>query len=240
MTVRRIVAQGIGRLPVLAGIFGMFLAGCDGGSDPVVNVDEITISGTVSAIGGAPLDGVTVKAIAILLGQDVDESTTTTDANGNFTLTVVDGFTAYYQFSKSGYLTINSDFKAYTANLTGVELELPTVAEADQVIGTAYPGLTLTDGGWLAINVENGSAEVANATVTVVSAGEDPGYTECDGTIGMAMMTVAPCIPDRMGAPMYFDHYDSDQVVTITVSGVVGTTSAPVRHGEATVLVIEQ
>ena len=228
-----------GRWLALFSVLGLFVAGCDGGSDGDPDIATVKVSGTVTDTNDDPLAGVAVKAITVLAGQDLPGTPVTTDAAGQFTLEVAKDFTAYYEYSMTGRLTVNTQFESHSADVTGLEMQLLTEVEANSIIDTAYPGLTIADGAWLAISVEDGAGEVNGATVTVDAQGSNPSTTECDGTLTGTLVTVAPCnMPDRVG-PMYLDYYDTEQVVGVTVTGIAGTTTAPVRDGEATVLIIK-
>ena len=220
-------------------IVGSGSSGDDATAPPDITVD---LSGTVRADDGTPIEGVSVEVfLANALGAP--EDTDTTNASGEYTVTVLESAPAYTKFAKTGYATLNSEFDSYAVNTSKLDIEPVTVNEAEAIIDTVFGGmmLDLADKAWLAVTVENANGdEVNDAAITSAPVVDGGGALKCDGTLTGSNMTVAPCNPDRDG-PMYLAYFDADHdSVSVTVSGSSGTVSAPVRVGEITFIEIEQ
>jgi len=227
----------------LACIMGLLfiVSGCSSDDAAQVIADEfINISGTVKTIANpAGEEGVTVKGI-YSDGNPLNPSTTT-GAGGAFSLPVLKNTAVSVQLSKTDLLTLNSAREAFSADAAGFDVELPTTVEANALMALVFPGQTLASGAWLVLTVEDAAGtEVNGATITTTQANIiDEAATECDDLDSGGVVTIAPCNPPRDG-PMYWAYFSADQDVTVSVSGVTGSQTGPVRNGEVTYLDFEQ
>ena len=135
------------------------------------------------------------------------------------------------QISKTDLVTLNSAREAFSADEAGLDVEMPTTDEANSVIALTFPGQSLASGAWLAVSVEDNLGEVNGATITTTQTNIiDEAATDCDDLDSGDVVTIAPC-PLRDG-PMYWAYFSADQDVTVSVSGVTGSQTGPVRAGE--------
>ena len=147
----------------------------------------------------------------------------------------------FLKLSKDG-VTINTlKFVLSTEGLTGVDISLPTISEAEDVINTAFGGKpsppvppVLTNYAWLMVDVLDGSGAERDGETILSSPvpAADEVYAGCDGTDSTVTTTIS--CPDRLG-PMYIAYFDSDAEATISVTSV--TQTAPLRVGAITYLV---
>lgn len=218
------------------------VAGCDDSdSSKVADAlnQDIDISGTASASGGAPLGTVAVSVLN--LANDASIDTGTTDSAGAYTVKGIKDTESYVEYTRSGYASALSRVIDQDSNLAGLDVVMYTTAEAEAAIDTAFGGmaLNLADKGWLVVDVENSGGEVNGATVAVTAAPDGGGSTNCDGTLtGTNVTSAPPCSPARTG-PMYLAYYDDNTIdVTVTVGST--TYKAPVRKGEVTYVLVQQ
>jgi hypothetical protein len=222
---------------VLALVF--VLAGCSSSSSssPTTTPATVTVSGTVTNLALVPEPGVAVEGVYTTPG-DAGNTTATTDASGNYTLTVETNRAVYIRFTKAGFLTLNSEKGTLTTNETGNDIEYPTTTETQALIDVAWNGTNpqLGNHAWLAVDVTDAlDNEVNNETITSVPAVTDEVYTECDGTdSGGNVTTGAPCFADRQ-APMYIGYFDATADARVSAAPTSNDTRiAPVRMGEFT------
>lgn len=224
---------------LLASVFGcsILLYGC-GGSDDVAQAiaDEfVTVSGTISNLDDTGEPDVNVEGVYSSPGGLANPSDTT-DSSGNFSLSVLKGDLVYLRATKDTFAIINSQKDALDVNLSGLEIDIPTEAEAESVINTAFSGSStlpaLQNHAWLVVDVEypNG-AQVGGQSVS--STRPPTGvYTACDGTDSTGSVTVA-CPPDS-DVPMYIAYFDATGDSNIKVG--TDTQTAPLRLGEIAAL----
>ncbi len=230
---------------IMACMFGLafILNGCGGSSggavDDAIGDLTVTISGTITDVNGTAVAGVAVEGVYVTPGGLLNP-TTTTAANGTFTLPVIKNDAVYLRGTKTGHVTMNSAKVAYSANQTSFDVTLPTTTEAQDVISAAFPGVLLGPFAWLAVDVVdmNTGDGMSGLTIMPIPAPTADAHTDCDGSNGGSMTTVAPCVaPDRQ-APMYLAYYGAAAEVIVNVSsGAAGT--APMAVGEITYLEFE-
>lgn len=158
------------------------LAACGGDSkktpDAPMAPAMITISGTASEItatGRTPKQGVAVTAFKV--SDDSMIATTTTDAQGNFTITAptngsaVDGYVkATLSGLKDTYLYPPAPLTADFSGATVLMLSPTTQGLANQLAGAAAPDATK---GWIGVLVvDAANMNVAGATLTASPNGE--------------------------------------------------------------------
>lgn len=133
----------------------------------------ITISGTATArdaSGSMPLAGVTVGAYSNT-DENTPVTTATTDAQGNFTLTVTTGGVALDGYLKATMATYMDTYlyppAALGGNFSGATVVMLTPDTFDQLANFLCGANQVTTNGAIAAEVEDGSgAFVAGATVS--------------------------------------------------------------------------
>lgn len=154
-----------------------FFAACGGGgggstvdSPPVATT--ITVTGTVSArdaSGSTPLSGVTVGAYASS-NESTPVTMATSDASGNFTLTITTNGTALDGYLKATMSTYMDTYlyppAPLAANFSGATVIMLTPNTFDLLANTLCGANQMTSNGAIGAEVEDGSgAFVAGATV---------------------------------------------------------------------------
>ena len=226
-------------ITALVGI--VFFPGCS--EDEIVippGPSTVELSGILSH-DGTPVDGALVTAYRAD-PPNTPVTVTDTDAAGSYTATILLGISTHLSFDKLGFAVLNTQYKTFTQNATGLDFETVLAADAETVIDIAFNGmdLDLADKAWLAIDVQDPSGDdVAGVTITPDSLPAGGGALNCDATLSGGNTTADPaCVSDRTG-PMYLAYYDADAEIIITISGS-SPISAPVRMGEITFIVVEQ
>jgi mono/diheme cytochrome c family protein len=221
---------------ILACTLGLInLHGCS--SDDVADAiaDEfVTVSGTMTDINGAALEGVNVEGVYSDPGALLNPSDDT-DVNGEFSLQVLKNDVVYLRATKSTYATVNSAKEALSVSVTDLEIDIPSEAKAQAMIDAALGTSTtlLANKAWLVVEIEDTNGDqVSGQSVISTRAAADEVYTECDGTDGGSSVTVAPC-PAR-DAPMYIAYFDATGDSNIKVG--TETQTAPLRMGEIVAL----
>ena len=166
--------------------------------------------------------------------------------DGSFALTVIKDDVFYLRATKSTYATINTARVTLSANEAGLELGIPTVIEAQEVITLAFASNTpdLADKAWFVVDVSDANGdEVNGAIILPLPIPDEWVYTDCDGAVSVNNnQTIASCPNDDRTGPMYIAYYNSPAPepaeILVTVDGK--TQSAPIRLGEITVLEFEQ
>lgn len=233
----------IGRVFITPVFVGLLLTGCSnsgGGDAPIVvpPAATVNVSGTTD-LDGAPEDGVTVTSVLVTTAATDDvQSTTTSDANGAYTLTVLSDTDTYFEFSKANLATINTQFMQFAQDTAGLDYGMILATDVEAVIDATFGGMAfdLADKAWFALNVIDANGdEVDGVAITTTPAVVGGGALNCDGTLTGANITAAqpPCNPER-GGPMFLAYFDGDAEITVTVAGSAGDVVAPVRVGEAT------
>jgi hypothetical protein len=224
---------------LLASILGcsFLLYGCGGSDDAAQAIaDEfVTVSGTISNLNGTGEADVNVEGVYTSPDGLLNPSTTT-DSSGNFSLSVLKGDLVYLRATKDTFAIINSQKGALDANVSRLEIDIPTEVEAESAINTAFSGSptlpVLQNHAWLVVDIEypNG-AQVGGQSVT--STRPPTGvYTACDESDSGGNATVA-CPPDK-DAPMYIAYFDATGDSNIKVG--TETQTAPLRLGEIAAL----
>lgn len=212
------------------------LAGCSSDDDGQAFTD-VTVSGTVTdESSDAPLPNVTIEGVYTSPG-DADNPTATTDAAGAFALTVKSFTPVYLRGTLTGYATINTEKGSIFTSVTGEDIEMPTVTEAQSIINAAFPNELplLGNHAWLAVDVyDTNDAEVAGKTITTSVAPLGFAYIDCTGAASATLATVACATRDD--DVMYLAYFSAGEV-TVTVDGI--NKIAPLNQGEVTVLEYE-
>jgi len=226
---------------LLAGTMGVLLnlTGCGGGGDDAAQViaDEfVTLSGKITNLNDAGESGVQVEGVYTPGG--VLNPTADTDANGNFSISVLKNDPVFLQATKSGFATVNSQKAALNTNVTGLDIGIPTESQAQAVIDNAFTTMpAIQNHAWLVVDIEDSNGDgVSGQTVSISNAtAAVEVYTECNGTDGGATSTTV--CPDGWASPMYIAYFDTTGDATVTVGSE--TQTAPIRMGEITALEFE-
>ena len=218
------------------------LAGCSS-SDSGTTPNTVTISGKISSdVNPAPAGEGGVAVRGIYTDTDPGNTSTTSEADGTYSLTVEANKAVSVQLEKAGFAILNSQKVALTANVTDGDEDLVSDANAQIAIDLALGANTtlLANKAWLAIDVTDALGEEVNGvSISATPAPDVEVYTECDGTDSLGNVTTgAPCAPGRVSV-MYLAYYDTAPGdVTVTANG--DTQIAPVRMGQITGLDFEQ
>ena len=218
----------------------LVLASCGGSGGGGGSTKTVTISGKVSTEanpGGEA--GMTVKGV---YKTGSSNPTTMTAADGTYTLTVEKERIVSIQFSKPGFITLNSNNQAPSNDQIDFDIDsYPTTAAVQMIIDTAtgVPSIPIASKGWLIAEATDGMGNELNG-ITFLSAFvplEAEVYTLCDGTdSGGIVTTGAPCPPPGRDI-MYGAYFDAAVLpgsIDVSVPGDV--KGAPVRLGEITFL----
>ena len=189
------------------------------------------ISGNITASDGSPLQAISVEAVYTVPG-DLANPTTTTSASGLYSVEVLKSKPVYLRMTGSGFAAVNTaKVELAVADLTGVNIMLPTPGEAQTAISTAGFTDLLADKSWLMVGVYDGSgAEREGLTITSSVTPDAEVYTDCDGLDSNGSVTTK-CVPNRAG-PMYIGSFSSTTDATVQVGSE--TQIAPLRLGEIT------
>ncbi len=215
-----------------------WLAACGGGGGGG-STETVTISGRVAteANPGGEV-GVTVKGF---YSTDPSIPSTMTAADGTYTLTVKKDNSVSIQFSKPGFITLNTESTPTGTNQIDFDFDpYPTTAAVQMIIDTAtgVPSIPIASKGWLvaeANDVMDNELNGISFLSTVPPEAEV--YTLCDGTgSGLMATTGAPCPPPERDI-MYGAYFDAAVLpVEIDVSVPGDMKTAPIRLGEITFL----
>ncbi len=223
---------------------GLLLVACGGGSSkPTVDAPTvppmITVSGTATArdaSGSTPLMGVTVGAYASS-NESTAVATATSDAQGNFTLTIPTNGVALDGYVKA---TMSSYMDTYlyppaplSANFSGATVVMLTPSTFDLLANTLCNANQMTSMGTIAAEVEDGSgAFLAGATVA-----SNPAATKyCYDASGFPNRTATATDTDGLG---YMFNVTGTVTVTAMKTGSTFTShSLKVRAGAFTTTLI--
>jgi len=238
-------------LPTVMGLV-FVLGGCVS-SDEVAEaiLGTVNVSGTIvdASNNDAPLQDVSVQATTDGIPgttNNYDSSTVSTDASGNFSLSVAKDLPVYLRLNKAGYATFNSAFTSFSGTTAIGEIPMITTVDAEAVIDAAFPtgGLNLADKAWLIVEVYDAAGDdLAGVTVAPSNSPVSSAYNNQNTCVNDYDAGVGPtidCTATRVG-PMYIAYYDTEQVVNVFVNGaLVDDQAALVRVGEIAVVVFEQ
>ncbi len=209
----------------------LILSGCgDSSSDTatnVVNNATASISGTItddSAAGGpAALSGVKIECIYT---GSLPCSSDTTDASGNYSVTLLKNTDFYLRAALNTYITINSAVMNISADDTGNDIGLVNAGDAVDLVNLAFSSTTLTLGSaaWLVVDVVDASGNRLPNKVINESVGAGTGnavYPDCATAKPAAPVATAttPCTPGSDNAPAYMAKYSAPGEVTVTALG---------------------
>jgi uncharacterized GH25 family protein len=141
----------------------------------------VRVRGKVTGPDGAPVAGASVRldfmagGPARMMRAPMNNQSTVTDSNGEYTLEAMEPGEKTFQFSRAGYTTLSK-----SAELSGAETRL----DAQLSSGTRVGGVVVTEGG----------APVADANVSAQSAAEGAGYrsTRTDANGAFQLEGLAP------------------------------------------------
>jgi len=186
----------------------------------------VTISGTVTDSNSVALAGVSGQAIYV--AGSPSPVSGTTDASGNYSITVEKNKDLYLSVTNSGYITVNSEIMNLSANITGVDTSLVTVTDAEAMLQGVFSDSTLTmsSAAWLVVDVvdANGNriTDGTGGSSVTVTPGPDAVVTDADPTT----------------VPSYFGKYAAGGNVTVTVGGVSKT--GVLKTGEVLFMTFQQ
>ena len=236
----------------LAGTFSatLILSGCGGSSSDtatnVVNNATATISGTItddtSTTPNAPLSGVRVECIYT---GSLPCSSDTTDASGNYSVTLLNNTDFYLRATLSNYTTINSAVRTVTADDAGNDFGLVNAGDATDLLNFAFSSTTLTLGSaaWLVVDVVDASGNRLQGKVINESIGAGTGnavYPDCATAKPASPVATATtaCTPGSDNAPAYMAKYNTAGEVTVTALGQ--TQRGFLANGEVLYMEFEQ
>jgi hypothetical protein len=228
---------------ILASALGsaLILTGCGGGDDAAttfVAQEFVSISGKISNLNDTGEPDIFVEGVYSSPGDPLNP-TTSTDSNGDFSLDVLKGDAVFLRAIKDSFATINSAKSPLNVNVSGLDIGMPTGAEAQSVIDTAFGADTtlLENVAWLVVDIEDENGEaVVGETITSSVSPTDEVYTDCNGADSNTTVTTGPC-PGGRPSPMYIAYFDAAVEANITVGSE--TQLAPIRMGEITYLEYE-
>lgn len=217
------------------------IAGCNG--EVTDGRTHSTIGGTVSAkptIGGdaVPLEGATIEARKGDGSDDVIASTTT-DPNGQFSLSVPITQKSYLHISMTGYTNSNTVIAKYPSNDEEMELIIYLETALDNLRSIVFPDKTLADNGWFMIDaLDSNGVGIAGVQFT-----SSPNLTKayrnhCTLLSYDTSATETISCPAGEGRPMIFGHNNGGDNAIIDgylyKGGIpLGTTLAiPMRKSE--------
>jgi hypothetical protein len=182
---------------------------------PPTSTVEVTVSGRATApstSGSMPLTGVVITAYRNA-NESTPLATTTTDGNGDYTITIqtmgesIDGF---LKATRTGYLdtylyppfplTMDYNNASILMVTQGVYETLGTLAQGNQQAGNGLVGLVVTDG----------TAPVADAVVT--STPPTPGLTKYNGLVGSVVLPSATATSTYTDGVAYLFNVSPGQV----------------------------
>lgn len=223
-------------------LISLWFTACSSSGDDAAKIiaDEfVTISGTINDINNTPEPDVSVEGVYSNPGDPLNPVITTDDnAVSNFSIEVLRNTAVFFRAEKSTYAIINTAKAPFSADVTGVEVGIPTETEARAVINNAFESdPDLVNHAWLVVDVIDATGnEVYDQSISSTLAPVDEVYTNCDGMdSGMTETTGAPCA-DRQG-PMYIAYFDVTGETVVSVG--VEQQMAPIRMGEITALEFE-
>ena len=193
--------------------------------------NEITVSGKTSISDGSAEAEVNIEGIYLSPGG-ISNPTTTSDADGDFVLSMAENESFYLRASKIGLVSIISSEMNLSSDKTDIAFQMQTETEVQDIINTAFSFTPqLFNHAWLVINVVTTAGDEANGYPVALSAlPAGAVYTSCDGTdSGLLETAGAPCSSDR-AAPMYIAYYDNAGEITASVDDE--SQSASIRIGE--------
>ncbi|MBT8120144.1 MAG: hypothetical protein KJN89_10550 [Gammaproteobacteria bacterium] len=180
--------------------------------------NEISVSGKTNNIDDTAEAAVNIEGVYDTPGEP-SNPTTTSDANGDFSLQLKENESFYLRASKNGLVSIISSEMNLSSDKADIIFQMPTETEAQDIINTAFSFTPqLFNHAWLLVNVTTSAGDEANSYPVILSAiPAGAVYTSCDGTdSGLIETTGAPCSTDRP-APMYIAYYDTSGNITATV-----------------------
>ena len=228
---------------ILASALGsaLILTGCGGGDDAAttfVAQEFVSISGKISNLNDTGEPDIFVEGVYSSPGDPLNP-TTATDSSGDFSLQVLKNDAVFLRATKDSFATINSAKTPLNVNVSGLDIGMPTGAEAQSVIDAAFSSTTppLVNHAWLVVDIEDENGEaVVGETITSSVSPTDAVYTDCNGADSNTTATTGPC-PGGRPSPMYIAYFDAAVEANITVGSE--TQLAPIRMGEITYLEYE-
>ena len=197
----------------------------------------VTVSGTVTTEETNPEPNVTVTAKY----SDTDtEPAATTDTAGKYSLTVSNSKAVWLNFAKAGLATLNSEKSTLTTNIADADVDMPTAAQAQQLIDAVF-GINsqpLGNVAWLVVDVENGNGnDLGGVSISSTPGPDAEVYVDCNNADSLGNVTIV-CPPNTQEV-MYIAYF-TGAPVDASVSAVGDTKTAPLRQGEITFVDFEQ
>ena len=210
-----------------------------------ITLGQATISGVITDDAtGTAIEDVTITAIDPSASLSYDP--VTTDASGNYSITINRNTPLYFRLQKTtGYPTLNNALDSYVADITDKDIALFTTERAQDVITRAFAfNPSLAGWSWLFVDVVLSNGEDSSGiTITASDASGaliDATVTNCDGTNSGDVVTIACTGNDTRDGPMFIAYYDEDTDITVEISGARNAEqSAPVRIGQITYVKFE-
>lgn len=202
------------------------------------SVKEVTVSGNTNNLSDAAEADVNIEGIYIS-ADDPLNPTTTSDANGGFSLQLLEDDSFYLRASKSGLVTTSTARASLSEDKAGIVIDMTTQTEAQNIITTAFVfDPQLVNHAWLLVDVANTAGDEVNGQSIVLSATPaEAVYLDCDGSdSGLTETNGAPCPTDRPG-PMYLAYFDTAGDVTVSIGSE--SQNAAIKIGEFTHLKFE-
>lgn len=205
----------------------LILTGCGSSSsdvaNDVVNNATATVSGTITdesntTTPNAPLTGVKVECIYT---GSLPCSSSTTDASGNYSVTLLNNTDFYLRATLSSYITINSAVMTVSADDSGNDIGLLNTGDVEGMLDIAFSttGLTMSSAAWLAVDVVDASGNRIAGKVVNGSVGADTAvYPDC-ATAAPGAASTTPCTPPNDFAPAYMAKYSTTGEITVTALG---------------------
>ena len=161
-----------------------------------ITLGQATISGVITDDGtGSPIEDVTITAIDPSASLSYDP--VTTDASGNYSITINRNTPLYFRLQKTtGYPTLNSALDSYVADITDKDIALFTTERAQDAITRAFAfNPSLVGWSWLFVDVVLSNGEDSSGITVTASDGSgsliDAVVTNCDGTNSGDVVTIA-------------------------------------------------
>jgi|GEM_PF-5151932 len=209
------------------------LMACSSSGSGSSNVANISLTGTLSDVDGAP---VVATITAKKASDDSVVSTTTSAADGSYTLAVLSGTEFYLTASATNYVPSNTRIVSLTADETGADIIIIDETSAGQLanlIDGSADWSAASSKSWVAFDFYYGSEDDGEGITATNASSIVLLYNHCDGTFG-AGPTPTPACVNRMG-PMAMGNNTSDANIDFTVTGTGTNTASTVNGGSKTI-----
>ena len=202
------------------------------------SVKEVTVSGKTNNLSDTVEADVNIEGIYISAGDPLNPIATS-DANGDFSLQLLEDDSFYLRATKTGLVSTSTARASLSEDKTGIVIDMPTETEAQNIITTAFVfDPQLVNHAWLLVDVANTAGDEVNGQFIALSATPAAAvYLACDGSdSGLTETNGAPCPTDRPG-PMYLAYFDTAGDVVVSIGSESQDTA--IKIGEFTHLEFE-